>query len=44
MNGALVESREWLVAQRWLLPVLILIGVVVNAWGTRWFLNPLIFD
>jgi len=26
MNGALVESREWLVAQRWLLPVLILIG------------------
>lgn len=28
----------------WLSRALILIGVVVNAWGTWWFLNPLFFD
>ena len=26
MNSAYTESREWLAAQRWLLPVLILLG------------------
>jgi len=26
MNGAIVESREWLAAQRWLLPALVLLG------------------